>query len=371
MLEFLRKKDYELKEELGQGACGQTVLLYDSQIDEYFVCKKYSPFSDDYREELFKNFIEEIKILHKLYHKNVVRVFNYYLYPEHFSGYILMEYIIGSDIEAYLKQYPENINEVFIQTINGFTYLEETNILHRDIRPYNILITTDNIVKIIDFGFGKKIDTSHDFDKSISLNWWCEPPLEFDEKKYNFSTEVYFIGKLFEKIISEYDIEIFNYRSVLNSMCKKDMAERTSSFSEVNKIILNNQFSEIEFEDIEVEYYRNFSDSLFNLISKIDNGTKYINDIQKIEKNLEDIYRNSMLEIYIPKPERVVECFLSGVFYYHKRNDFEVNELKNFINILRACSIEKKKIILSNIQTKLDSITRYTKEEPDEDDLPF
>ncbi|MFA6164213.1 MAG: hypothetical protein WC685_12380 [Methylobacter sp.] len=80
IIEFLRKKDFKLVEELGQGACGKTVLLYDDIIKERFVCKKYAPFYEHHKELLFNNFVQEIKLLHLINHKNVVRVFNYYIY---------------------------------------------------------------------------------------------------------------------------------------------------------------------------------------------------------------------------------------------------------------------------------------------------
>ena len=101
MVEFLRKKDFRLEKELGRGACGQTVLLYDDQIDEYFVCKKYLPIETDLRQALFDNFVREVKLLHLVNHYNVVRIFNYYLYPDKHAGYILMEYVKGKDIERY------------------------------------------------------------------------------------------------------------------------------------------------------------------------------------------------------------------------------------------------------------------------------
>jgi len=42
-----------------------------------------------------------------LYHDNIVRIFNYYLYPELHLGYIMMEFIDGMDIYSYIEQYPE------------------------------------------------------------------------------------------------------------------------------------------------------------------------------------------------------------------------------------------------------------------------
>lgn len=171
IIEFLRTKDFKFIRNIGQGGTGKTVLLKDEYINESFVCKKYSPYYKEHRDAFFKNFVDEIKILHKLYHRNIVRVFNYYLYPEQKTGYILMEYIQGEDIKGYLQNNPHRLNDIFVQIINGFNYLELNGILHRDIRPENILVSDDGFVKIIDFGFGKEINFDEDFDKSITLNW--------------------------------------------------------------------------------------------------------------------------------------------------------------------------------------------------------
>ncbi len=123
VIKFIRKKDLVLVKTLGQGACGETVLLRDDTINEKFVCKKYLPYDDEQKEELYKNFVQEIKILHLLYHKNIVRVFNHYLYPSQYQGFIVMEYVDGDDIEKYLGEHPENINDIFLQVIEGFSYL--------------------------------------------------------------------------------------------------------------------------------------------------------------------------------------------------------------------------------------------------------
>lgn len=156
IIKFLRKKDFQYIKELGQGGFGKTVLLHDREIDEIFVCKKYSPIIPSQQAEFFQNFVQEIKILYQLNHPNIVRVFNYYLYPERQTGYIVMEYVKGQDIEDHVRKSPENLNRLFAQAIEGFSHLENCNILHRDIRPQNILIGENAALKIIDFGFGKR-----------------------------------------------------------------------------------------------------------------------------------------------------------------------------------------------------------------------
>lgn len=367
IIEFIRKKDYELLEELGQGACGKTVLLNDSLINQKLVCKKYCPSIEEYREDFFKRFIEEIKILYLLNHNNIVRVYNCYLYPDNYTGYLLMEYIEGDDIEKYLKIHPENLNDIFFQAINGFKHLEENNILHRDIRSQNILIRKDGILKIIDFGFGKHIIFSNDFKKSISLNWRCDLPDEFLDKKYDFSTEVYFIGKLFENIINENKIEFFQYNKILKLMCEKNPTKRISSFGGIYTKILSNKFSEIDFSEEEIENYRNFSDALFKITAEIENGTKYYSDIDIIQKNLEDLYKEVLLEKILPNNNKLIRCFMNDSFRYYPKNPIATDALKSFISLLKSCPTEKKNIIISNIHSRLDSIERFNSNE----DIPF
>ncbi|NLE63026.1 MAG: protein kinase family protein, partial [Bacteroidales bacterium] len=66
IIEFVRTKDFRFINEIGQGGTGKTVLLKDEIIDETFVCKKYSPYYEEHKELFFKNFVDEIKILHKI-----------------------------------------------------------------------------------------------------------------------------------------------------------------------------------------------------------------------------------------------------------------------------------------------------------------
>lgn len=268
IIKFIRRRDYRFVKELGQGASGRTVLLHDDQIDEHFVCKKFTPYAEEDRAALFANFVREIKILHQVYHDNVVRVFNYYIYPEIFTGFILMEFVEGTDVEDYLAASPERINEVFLQTISGFRYLEAHGILHRDIRPANLLVRVDGTVKIIDFGFGKLVLESKDFDKSVSLNWWCEPPSEFTSHVYDFRTEVYFVGKLFERIIQENQLDHFKYGAFLGKMCEHVPANRIQQFAAIEKGIQSDLFFEIGFGKNEITCYRSFANAVEEHIAR-------------------------------------------------------------------------------------------------------
>jgi serine/threonine protein kinase len=370
VIPFLRRHDYVFVKALGQGACGETVLLRDELIDSFFVCKKFSPFDESLRQELFRNFLREIRLLHEVHHQNVVRVFNYYLYPDKWTGYILMEYVEGTDVEEHLRSQPETVNEVFLQAIEGFAYLETRQVLHRDIRPQNILVRHDGIVKIIDLGFGKRVQATADFDKSISLNWWCEPPNEFVHAVYDHTTEVYFVGKLFEQLIRELGIEHFKYLALLERMCKRAAAERVSSFLEAkNELSLDHAY-DIDFADHEREAYRDFADAVSERITKIEFGTKYATDIDVIRAQLESVHRNCMLEKMLPDCAPVLRTFVSGQYYY-RRAGFPTWVLRNFLGFLRGASTEKQRIALANLHARLDVVQRYSVVSKEDDDIPF
>ena len=370
IIKFVRRHDYRFVKELGQGGCGKTVLLHDDQIDEDFVCKKFTPYSEGDRAALFANFVREIKILHKVYHANVVRVFNYYIYPASLTGFILMEYVEGAEVDKFLSSAPEKVNEVFIQTISGFRYLETHGILHRDIRPGNLLVGANGSVKIIDFGFGKLVRDSKDFDKSVSLNWWCEPPAEFTSSVYNFQTEVYFVGKMFERIIQENQVDEFKYGSLLMQMCEHSPLRRIQGFAAIEKSIQSDMFFEIGFGEEDTARYRAFADAMERHLTKLENRAKYQEDVERIQVGLENAYRGFMLEETVPDSASVTRCLIEGAYYYRKKG-FPVSVVKDFLHLLKSSSTERRRIILANLQTRLDAITRYDADTEGTNNLPF
>jgi serine/threonine-protein kinase len=369
IIQFIRSKDYRFIKEIGQGGTGRTVLLEDEIINERFVCKKYSPFHIEHKKMFFDNFKEEIKVLHKLYHSNIVRVFNYYLYPDDFTGYILMEFIEGHNIDLFLKNNPDKLNDIFKQVIDGFVNLELCKILHRDIRPDNILISNDGLLKIIDFGFSKITDLDTDYNKSISLNWRYNPPKDFEKNIYDYKTEIYFVGKLFEEIITENNFQDFLYKDILKIMTKIDYDDRIDSFFEINRKLISENTFEINFTTVEKYIYQNFADSLINILSKIEYKAEYNTDVKIILTKLHDVYRNSLLEDNIQSVNLVAKCFLKGNFSYYKTQEFKVNTLHEFWKFLNLSSKEAQKIILNNLWQRLDNILRESPKS--DDDLPF
>lgn len=370
VIPFIRSRDYQFIRELGAGACGRTVLLHDGLIDEHFVCKKYTPYSETHREELFANFVREIKILHRLLHRNVVRIFNYYLYPKQHSGFILMEYVAGETLDRYVSAQPSAVDTLFAQAISAFAYLESRGVLHRDIRPANLMVGADGILKVIDLGFGKQVELPADFEKSISLNWWCEPPAEFGQKRYDFGSEVYFVGKLFEQLVLDYELENFSNKDILAKMTKRDPAERIATFAEVERGLKSSRFGELGFSKDDRKVYLAFADALTLHFSSIEAGARYDPDANRVLDRLEAAYRSVLLEETMPTAAPALRSLLNGTFRF-KPAGFPVVVLREFVALARSCSDAQLKIILSNLHTRLDAIPRTQASPPPDDDIPF
>lgn len=278
-----------------------------------------------------------------------------------------MEYVDGLKITDYLNEFPDKLNELFVQTIAGFRHLEENKILHRDIRPENIMVSSEGLLKIIDFGFGKKVDFEINFDNSLSLNWRYSIPDDFGFRTYDFTTEVYFVGKLFEEVINERSLLSFSYLNILHEMTNPDPKERISSFFDVDRMIISGDTKGVEFSDIEQKAYLDFASDLSGIYSKIESNCEYLKDIDSIIMALDDVYHSCMLENFVQSPVAVAHCFVNGGFFFSRNAVVYVPHLKNFLNLLKSIGVDKKKIVINNLWKRLDNVKRYQ----DDDDLPF
>jgi serine/threonine-protein kinase len=374
-IEFNRPAKYRIVKVLGRGACGETVQIRDDDMGCDFVAKKYQPVvSESANPSLFKDllarFRDEARILFQLNHSNVVRVFNFYNYEEHRTSYIIMELVSGSNVLEYIGDNPANADKIFEGVIAGFAHLQERKVLHRDIRPQNILVSDGGVPKIIDFGFGNRIEFEEiGKEKSISLNWWCDIPPEFGSGIYDLQTEVYFVGKLFQMAVEEHNLTDFKYMRLLREMSEPDRGRRIESFSDVQRSIFEGKFSALVFSESEIKVYREFSASLVEIFSSIQSDAKFERDTTKIIGHLEGLYRRAMLEENLAAPINLARVFISGSFRYWKNVEFEVVLLRNFIELLKGVSEERRRIVIENLIMRLEGIERT---EPDfGDEIPF
>lgn len=368
VIEFNRKKEFKYVRPLGKGGTGDTHLFMDETTDILFAVKKYDPSDRDRIEEYFKRFVDEIKILFKIAHPNIVRIYNYYLYPELKLGYLQMEYVEGIEIDNYQPDpWNKQWDEIFIDVISAFEYLEKNQILHRDIRPANLLIDENGNIKIIDFGFGKNIESGKPDSNSIILNWpVTEMPEEVNQSgKYNHQTEVYFVGMLFKKLLDE-NFKDFKFLNVLEKMIIINPENRIKSFEEVSNMISTDILNEIDFTSNEKTIYQKFANELVNHISEFRSGVKFNSNIEDITQGLGKLIIENALEENIQANNKLIQCFVEGGYTFIKTTDIELNSVKEFYELLIKQNQRKQKIIIDNIHNRFLGIPQ-----DQEDDLPF
>lgn len=368
IIEFDRIKQFKYVKPLGAGGTGDAHLFKDDTTDMLFAFKKYAPKDLDYKDEFYNRFVDEIKILFKISHANIVRVYNYYLYPEIKLGYLQMEFVDGVAIDEFEPDgWGKEWSDVFMEVIGAFEYLENNDVLHRDIRPANVLIDKYESVKIIDFGFGKKLDSQEKDGKSVLLNWpVTELPKEtLEEGVYNHQSEIYFVGKLFQRLL-ENSIEDFSFKYIVEKMIKTDPKERYKSFIEISKEISVGIMNQIDFMDSEREIYINFADQLSNKITQFNEQFTPLDKMHDIIVKLSSLIRDNILEEYIQDNERLINCFITGWYTYSPKQNIKVECVKKFHQFLVDLPSFKQKIVLDNIYNRLSVIRVEINE-----DLPF
>ena len=152
---------YEILGELGRGAMGVVYKARDPQIDR-IVALKTVPLRGQEPEaetEYRMRFLNEAKAAGRLHHPGIVAVFDVGEEPEHNDPYIVLEYVPGEALNRILareKKIPlAKALQFTAEIAEALDYAHSQGVIHRDIKPGNILITPDGHPKIADFGIAK------------------------------------------------------------------------------------------------------------------------------------------------------------------------------------------------------------------------
>lgn len=375
IVRFFKQKDYVMIDnDLGSGSFGKTVVLQDPFIDELFVAKKYEPDDDEDQKEFYDSFLQEIKIMYKLYHKNVVRIFNYYPYESSYTGYIIMEYIDGKRIDKYLDDWlgvevPDNL---FVQLIDGFDYIEKQGILHRDIREGNILVTKDGVVKIIDFGLGKAfspVDTSKDSMNDIINRFGVDRlPNEYFEGKYDSRTDMFYLAELYNRLLEKSGNDIiFSYSAILQKMMEPDRENRYASFAEIKEAMSTKAFSNLEISKDDKKIYQEFSNAVMSCLSCFNEGRSFVTDIKEFKDNIHTVIQRNCFENIVQNPNDLVSIVVKGNYKYYTQREIPCEIVIAFEKWYNLLSEDWQRLVLNNVIAKLSII----KIEHADDELPF
>jgi serine/threonine protein kinase/tetratricopeptide (TPR) repeat protein len=147
---------YKILEKLGEGGMGDVYKAEDTNLDRV-VALKFLPMETTRDKDMKTRFIHEAKAASSLQHHNIYTIHEI---DETDDGqlFIVMDCYDGKTVEEKIKQSPLEIDEaidITIQIAQGLDKAHKKKIIHRDIKSANIIVTTDGIVKIVDFGIAK------------------------------------------------------------------------------------------------------------------------------------------------------------------------------------------------------------------------
>ena len=156
---------YQITGLLGRGAMGVVYLGHDAAIDRTIAIKTIHRhlLRGAEGEEWLARFHREVRAAGRCLHPNIVTVFEYS--EQDSAPYIAMEYVQGRELRDYLKERQplplENAVAISMQMLHALGHAHASGVVHRDIKPGNILVLPDNHIKVTDFGIARLDTATH------------------------------------------------------------------------------------------------------------------------------------------------------------------------------------------------------------------
>jgi len=149
---------YQIIEELGKGGMGRVYKALDKEIKGKVAIKLIKPeiAADEKTIERFRN---ELKFARDITHKNVCRMYD--LNKEEGAYYITMEYVSGEDLKSMIRMTKQlsivTAIDIAKQVCEGLSEAHKLSVVHRDLKPQNIMIDREGNVRIMDFGIARSL----------------------------------------------------------------------------------------------------------------------------------------------------------------------------------------------------------------------
>jgi serine/threonine protein kinase len=153
---------YELVKKIGNGSSG--VILLVRKGPQKFALKmlRHDLFGNQSGKAQIERFLREAEILSQINHPNVVRIYESGLSANGNIPYILMEYVNGSNLTWWIKNRSISVRKkvkIMLKICDALQAIHQCGILHRDIKPGNIMLRNDLTVKLTDFGIARAVDS--------------------------------------------------------------------------------------------------------------------------------------------------------------------------------------------------------------------
>ena len=200
-MDRLAVERYQKLEKIGEGTYGVVYKAKDRQTNEVIALKKIRLEADD--EGVPSTAIREISLLKELRHPNVVELKNV-VHSEQ-KLYLIFEYL-DHDLKKFMDAYgaplpPLIVKSYLYQMLSALLYCHTHRVLHRDLKPQNLLIDKSNSLKLADFGlaraFGLPIKT---YTHEVVTLWYRAPEILLGCRQYSTPVDIWSVGCIFAEM---------------------------------------------------------------------------------------------------------------------------------------------------------------------------
>ena len=200
---------YEIVKKIGRGGMGVIYLARHTQLDALRALKVLSGEKRDGGTHVAERFLREARIASQIRHPNVVEVMDVETDPDLGISYIVMEYVDGGSLRQILRTQSKLNLEQAIVTVQGvaaaLSVAAGHKIVHRDIKPDNIMFTKDGRVKLADLGIAKKDDEEDNLTKTnvmMGTPAYLSPEQVENPKAVDIRSDIYSLGATFYEMLT-------------------------------------------------------------------------------------------------------------------------------------------------------------------------
>ncbi|MEZ6093767.1 MAG: serine/threonine-protein kinase [Pirellulaceae bacterium] len=196
---------YRVNRLIGRGGHSKVYEVVHETLQQRRVIKVLLDGMNNGKSSMLSRFILEARALAKLTHPNIVQCLD--IVNQKDMNYLVMEYLDGSDLEDLVKNrgplpFAEAVGLVE-QIATGLHYANENGFIHRDVKPRNVFLTSEGVVKILDFGLmlmdqpNKDASLTMMHDDSLGTPDYIAPEQAVDSHKTDVRSDIYSLGCTF------------------------------------------------------------------------------------------------------------------------------------------------------------------------------
>ena len=212
---------YHKFEKIGKGSYSTVFKGYNKKNKNNYAIKVIDI---EKNKSNINRFYLEIQLMKRLNHKNIIKLYDTHENDKYI--YIIMEFCKYGDLRQFINKKPLNEYKTQIimrQIINGLEYLYNNKVFHRDLKPQNILVSNNCIVKITDFGLAKE------YEENILSDTICGSPIYMapeilQNNKYDNKADIWSLGVIFYELLTgKTPFNVKKYDDLIYSIKNKEI----------------------------------------------------------------------------------------------------------------------------------------------------